>query len=125
MYDRLVTYQSPDYSKVVPMLADSWDILPDGLVYTFHLHSGTTFTGTSDPVNAAAVKFFIERAQKMNGPPAWLLRPEGGVANITSITVLDPMTIRFTLGAVSGSFLPIMANAVSSVMDPNLIIQVS
>ena len=121
MYDRLVTYVPPDYSKVAPMLADSWDVSPDGLVYTFHLHSGITFTGTSDPVNAAAVKFSIERAEAINGPPAWLLRPDGGVINITSIDILDPQTIRFTLGAISGSFLPIMANAVSSVMDPNLI----
>lgn len=121
MYDRLVTYAPPDYSKVVPMLADSWDVSPDGLTYTFHLHSGITFTGTNDTVDAAAVKFSIERVQAINGPPAWLLRPDGGVVNITSIDVLDPLTIRFTLGAVSGSFLPIMANAVSSVMDPNLI----
>jgi peptide/nickel transport system substrate-binding protein len=121
MYDRLVTYMPPDYSKVAPMLADSWDVSPDGLVYTFHLHSGITFTGTSDPVDAAAVKFSIERAENINGPPAWLLRPDGGVINITSIDVLDPQTIRFTIGAVSGSFLPIMANAVASVMDPALI----
>jgi peptide/nickel transport system substrate-binding protein len=121
MYDRLVTYQPPDYSKVAPMLADSWDVSPDGLAYTFHLHSGITFTGTNDPVDAAAVKFSIERAEAINGPPAWLLRSDGGVINITSIEILDPQTIRFTLGAVSGSFLPIMANAVSSVMDPKLI----
>lgn len=121
MYDRLATYAPPDYSKVVPMLADSWDVSTDGLTYTFHLHSGITFTGTSDPVDAAAVKFSIERAEAINGPPAWLLRPDGGVVNITSIDVLDPQTIRFTLAAVSGSFLPIMANAVSSVMDPSLI----
>lgn len=121
MYDRLVTYVPPDYSKVAPMLADSWEISADGLTYTFHLHSGVTFTGTSDPVDAAAVKFSIERAEAINGPPAWLLRPDGGVINITSIQVLDPLTIRFTLAAVSGSFLPIMANAVSSVMDPKLI----
>lgn len=121
MYDRLVTYQPPDYSKVAPMLADSWDVSSDGLTYTFHLHSGVTFTGTNDPVDAAAVKFSIERAEAINGPPAWLLRPDGGVINITSIDVLDPATIRFTLAAVSGSFLPIMANAVSSVMDPKLI----
>jgi peptide/nickel transport system substrate-binding protein len=121
MYDRLVTYQPPDYSKVVPMLADSWDISPDGLTYTFHLHSGVLFTGTNDTVDAAAVKFSIERAEAINGPPAWLLRPDGGVINITSIDVLDPLTIRFTLAAISGSFLPIMANAVSSIMDPKLI----
>jgi peptide/nickel transport system substrate-binding protein len=121
MYDRLVTYVPPDYSKVAPMLADSWDASADGLTYTFHLHSGVTFTGTNDTVDANAVKFSIERAEAINGPPAWLLRPDGGVINITSIDVLDPMTIRFTLGAVSGSFLPVMANAVSSVMDPKLI----
>src|SRR3954471_6857998 len=29
--------------RVQPLLAKSWDISPDGLTYTFHLHEGVTF----------------------------------------------------------------------------------
>ena len=30
-------------AKVVPGLAKSWDVSPDGITYTFHLHSGVKF----------------------------------------------------------------------------------
>lgn len=40
---------------VKPALAESWDISQDGLVYTFHLRKGVTFTD-GEPFNAGAVK---------------------------------------------------------------------
>ena len=49
VYETLVG-GSPIDGQVVPALADSWEISPDGLTYTFHLnqaakwHDGTDFT---------------------------------------------------------------------------------
>jgi peptide/nickel transport system substrate-binding protein len=44
----------------VPGLADSWEISPDALTYTFHLKQGVKFhDGT--PFNAQAVKFTMDR----------------------------------------------------------------
>ncbi len=40
-YDRLV--DNNDQLKVVPELASSWEISPDGLTYTFHLRSDVSF----------------------------------------------------------------------------------
>src|SRR5262245_63634209 len=46
-------------TQIVPGLAESWTISPDGLQYTFKLRKGVKFhDGT--PFNAAAVKFSIE-----------------------------------------------------------------
>src|SRR5260370_619401 len=36
VYDRLVETE-PGGANLIPALAESWDISPDGLVYTFHL----------------------------------------------------------------------------------------
>ena len=44
IYDRLVECEVVDgVATIVPSLAKSWDISPDGLVYTFHLRDDVTF----------------------------------------------------------------------------------
>src|SRR4051794_29354962 len=40
IYQTLVTFPSTDASKIIPMLAKSWDISSDGKTYTFHLQDG-------------------------------------------------------------------------------------
>ena len=48
--------------SVLPDLAKSWDISPDGLTYTFHLATGVKFhDGT--PFSADDVKFSLDRAR--------------------------------------------------------------
>jgi ABC-type transport system substrate-binding protein len=68
--ETLVTF--PDEStQVIPGLAESWTIGRDGLSYTFKLRRGIRFhDGT--PLNAAAVKFSIER-QIIQEHPAYKL----------------------------------------------------
>lgn len=43
MYDGLTTVNAK--GEIVPHLAKSWDISPDGLTYTFHLRDDAKFTG--------------------------------------------------------------------------------
>jgi peptide/nickel transport system substrate-binding protein len=50
-----LTDQDPQTGKIVPWLAQSWDISPDATTFTFHLRSGATFSdGTA--VTAQSVK---------------------------------------------------------------------
>ena len=50
IYDRLVDIEVDDAgnSRVVPSLAESWDISEDGLTYTFHLRKGVKFHNGND-----------------------------------------------------------------------------
>jgi len=50
VYERLVYYDK-DKLTIVPELAESWEVSPDGLIYTFHIRKGIKFhDGT--PLNA-------------------------------------------------------------------------
>jgi peptide/nickel transport system substrate-binding protein len=58
--ETLVTLKPGTGDQVVPMLADSWTVSPDGLTYTFKLHPNIKFQdGTA--LDAAAVKFNVDR----------------------------------------------------------------
>ena len=48
--------------KIVPQLAKSWTISPDGLTYTFTLQSGVTFHD-GEAFDASSAKFTLDRAR--------------------------------------------------------------
>lgn len=55
VYETLVSIEN---SGIEPCLAETWDISPDGLTYTFHLREGVTFTdGTPFDANAVVKNF--------------------------------------------------------------------
>src|ERR1700745_2752613 len=68
LFSRLVDYKFGT-TEIVPSLADSWTISPDGLVYTFKLNPKAKFTN-GRKVTAADVKYSIERSvnPKTQGP---------------------------------------------------------
>ena len=43
VYESLLTYEREDPETMVPLLAESWDVLDGGTTYTFTLRSGVTF----------------------------------------------------------------------------------
>ena len=59
IYEGLLKY-NPESTEVEPCLAETWDVSPDGLSYTFHLKKGVKFQDGTD-FNAEAVKFNIDR----------------------------------------------------------------
>ncbi|KQX34753.1 ABC transporter substrate-binding protein [Devosia sp. Root436] len=85
---------------VQPGLADSWTISEDGLTYTFKLHDGVTFhDGTT--FDAEDVKFTFDRILSEDSVNAHREFYEP----ITGITIIDPLTIAFTLDRQIGRFL--------------------
>jgi peptide/nickel transport system substrate-binding protein len=59
LYETLVTYDA-ESTAIRPLLARSWEVSPDRLVWTFHLRTGVSFhDGT--PFDAAAMLFSLGR----------------------------------------------------------------
>jgi peptide/nickel transport system substrate-binding protein len=86
---------------IVPALASSWTVSPDGLQYTFKLRPGVKFQDGT-PFDAAAVKFNFDRFWDKTSPN-YYPKTASFVAAYTkwikAVDVLDPMTVRVTLTA--------------------------
>jgi peptide/nickel transport system substrate-binding protein len=78
--------------KLEPCLAESWEISPDQLTYTFHLRHGVKWHDGA-PFTADDVKYTYDRIQD---PKVDAADVRVYFANIKSCEVLDPYTIRFT-----------------------------
>jgi len=110
IYDRLVRVQ-PDLS-VEPELAESWEISPDGLVYTFRLRSGVAFSDGT-PLLASDVKFSFDRlkAPETASPSA------SDLAAVASVDAPDEATVVLNLTAPDASLLAILSNQSCVVMS--------
>jgi peptide/nickel transport system substrate-binding protein len=99
---------SKDSKELVPKLAESWSVGPDGLAYTFRLRPGVTFhDGT--PFNATAAKLNIER-NFLKGSRFYSTAPrnvrESLLAGlIREVTVQDDHTLTVTLRSPKVHFL--------------------
>ncbi len=94
-----LTRFAPD-GTVIPALAKSWDISEDGLTYTFSLVEGATFhDGTS--FDAEDVKFSLERINAEGS----LNAQKQLYADIASVEVVDPATVKVTLAKPNGDFI--------------------
>lgn len=82
-------------TDVEPDLAESWDISPDGLTYTFHLREGLTFSDGS-PLKASDVKFSLERLRDAEGSIM-----AGMFSVIAGIETPDDRTVAVTLNQPS------------------------
>lgn len=100
-YDNLVKYK-PDSSEIEGMLAESWEVSPDGLTYTFNLRDDVTFhDGT--PFDAAAMVASFDRRTKVNQGPAYMFE------NVASTSAPDARTFVVTLSTTVEPFLDFMA----------------
>src|SRR5215468_4779383 len=95
---------TPD-GKFVPDAAESWEISPDGLLYTFKLRKNVLFhDGTR--VDAAAVKFSIDRIIDPATKSSMRTYYEPVVH---SVEVLDPSTVQIRLKHPYGFMLHMLA----------------
>jgi ABC-type transport system substrate-binding protein len=91
LYSRLMDY-TPGTPDLIPSLAESFTVSPDGLTYTFKLRKGVKFTNGRELV-ASDVKYSIERAvdPKTQGPGAGFFGAIKGFDTVTggTSTTLD------------------------------------
>ncbi|HEX7749158.1 MAG TPA: ABC transporter substrate-binding protein, partial [Bordetella sp.] len=91
--------------KIVPVLAESYTVSPDGLVYTFKLRRGVKFQDGTD-FNADAVKANIDRVLDKNNH----LTRYAQFNRIDKVEAVDPDTVRFTLKEPFAPFLNSLAH---------------
>ena len=93
-YNNLVQYDPLDPNRIIPDLAERWEVSPDGMRYTFSLVKGVTFHD-GKPCDSADVKVSLDRIRK---PPSGVisLRREALTA-IEEIQTPDPWTVVVTL----------------------------
>ncbi len=107
-------------TEVIPGLAESWTISKDGLQYTFKLRKGITFhDGT--PLNAAAVKFSIERQFNPEHPAYKLGKyPFANYffGNVKAVEPLSDDRVAFLLKEPRASFLAVLTAAAASIVSP-------
>lgn len=102
LYENLVQVDSK--GELHGQLAQSWEVTPDGLAYTFHLRAGVRFhDGT--PCNAEAVR---ESFLRLLDPATAVPHPEY-FGNITQVEAPDTLTVRFVLKEPDPAFLPTLA----------------
>lgn len=92
VYDSLVRVEG-NPPKPVPHLAQSWTMSEDGREYTFKLDPAAKFHDGS-PVDAAAVKYSIERLLRLNRGNAWMV---AGIVDPAGTEVVDAQTVRVKL----------------------------
>lgn len=89
VYENLVKYG--ENGKIEPCLAESWEISPDGKVFTFHLRQGVKFSDGSD-FNAEVVKKNYDAVLKVKESHNWLEL----VNQIEKAEAVDANTFRIT-----------------------------
>src|SRR5687767_12714091 len=122
--ETLVTFPE-ESTQVVPGLAESWTVSRDGLSYTFKLRRGIKFhDGT--PVNAAAVKFSIDRQIVPDHPAHKLGKyPFAGffLGNVKAVEAMDDATVRFVLKEPRASFLAVLTAGAASIVSPTAVMK--
>ncbi|MDG0804288.1 glutathione ABC transporter substrate-binding protein GsiB [Pectobacterium brasiliense] len=99
--------------KLVNVLADSYDVSPDGLTYTVKLHPGVKFhDGT--PFNAAAVKVNLDRASN----PDNRLKRYNLFKMIDKTEAVDDLTVKITLKTPFSAFVNNLAHPAAVMISP-------
>lgn len=116
-------------SKIIPALAESWDVSRDGLQYTFNLRKGVSFHEVKDfkpsrELNADDVIFSFNRVLDKNHPfhkvsgGNYLFFSYSGLADmIKNVEKIDDYKVRFNLNEKSAVFLVSMAMPFAAVLS--------
>ncbi|MBA3670748.1 MAG: hypothetical protein H0W68_01825 [Gemmatimonadaceae bacterium] len=127
LFDGLTRF-TPD-AQVVPALATRWEISPDGLVYTFHLRTGVTFTdGTPFVARQVSKSWHRVLDPKVKGGRGWPLYPirgaketaDGKSSTIAGLLVRDDSTIVVTLKEPFAIFPKLLAMPVAAITPDSI-----
>ena len=117
IFDGLMDYE-PGTATLRPGLAESYEISPDGKVFTFKLRDGVKFHN-GRAMTAEDVKYSFERTVNpaTQSPGAGFLgsiegfdaMQAGTATELSGVKILDPKTVEVTLSRPDATFLSVMA----------------
>ena len=133
VFDELVLY-ADETTDIVPGLATSWDISPDGLIYTFHLRKGVKFHDGTD-FDADAVVFSLGRQMKEKKvkffKATWEFPKEQPLAEywlsmemdkiVEGIEATDAATVVFKLKRPEAPFIANMGMDFAAIVSPTAV----
>ena len=119
-FDKLVDFIPPDYTTVIPEVAESWEVLPDGVTWRFHIRKGITFTN-GDPLDAEAVAYTLKRVIILKQEASWLLTQF--VSDPENIKVIDDYTVEVKLDrpVAPSFFLSTLACTTTAIVNPKVV----
>jgi ABC-type transport system substrate-binding protein len=124
IFDGLMDYE-PGTSTLTTDLAESYEISPDGKIYTFKLRKGVKFHNGRE-VTADDFKYSFDRVTnpETQSPGAGFFSSivgyddvsAGKAKSLTGVTVVDPYTLKIELTAPNATLLHVMAINFASVV---------
>jgi peptide/nickel transport system substrate-binding protein len=98
--------------NIVPQLAEKYEWSADNKALTLHIRPGVLFHD-GEKLDAAAVKFNIERHKTLPGS-----NRRGELAPVSSVDVVDPMTVRLNLSAPFSPLLAALSDRAGMMVSP-------
>ncbi|MFL5159468.1 MAG: ABC transporter substrate-binding protein, partial [Microvirga sp.] len=125
-YERLITYDIKDVSKISGQVAESWTVSPDGKTYTFKIRPNRKFA-SGNPITAEDVVYSIQRAVALDKSPAFIL----GQFGLTKDNVKDkvkqtgPLEMTFEVDKPYAPTLVLycLGNSVASIVEKKQLVQ--
>ncbi len=111
IYEPLLAFD--DTMKIVPRLAERWNVEPDGVTWTFHLRAGVRFHDGA-PLDAEAVRLNFARVLD----PVANHKRLSLFSMIDRVEVVDPLTVRIVTKYPFGAFEPTIAHVSSAIVSP-------
>lgn len=117
VYETLVTLpdKGATIDRVEPLLAESYTISDDALVYTFKLRSDVKFA-SGNPMTAEDVVFSFKRMGALQDNPSWLYGD-----HVASIEAPDASTVKITLKEPNAAFLSMLVSPNFAVVDSKVV----
>lgn len=114
----LVRFDEFDQNRIVPDLAESWEVSEDGKAYTFRLRRGIKFHD-GKPCTSADVKFTFDT---LRAPPAGYVSIRANLLEaVDRIDAVDENTVRFVLDRKSPALLANLAGGWMVVLPKHLL----
>lgn len=119
IYDRLTQPGEKWTDPAKPALAESWEISPDGKVYTFKVRKGVKFHDGTEVTSTAIVRSLTRMTNDKDKSyvKGMYMNAEYGIANWDKFEVVDDSTVKLTLKAPDAAQLHRLFHPAAAIMS--------